>query len=69
MLKGAPPYSQGFSNSSGWMENDLFFPTVKHFIKWSNLAQKNPTFLILDNHDSHMTTEARKLAKETMCIY
>ncbi len=63
-LKAAPPGSQGFSNSSGWMKNDLFLPTVKHFIKWSNLAQKNPSILILDNRESHMTIEAKKLTKE-----
>ncbi len=64
VLEGAPPGSQGFSNSSGWMKNDLFLPTVKHFIKWSNSSQKNPPILILDNRESHMTIEARKLSKE-----
>ncbi len=64
MLKSAPPGSQGFSNSSGWMKNDLFLPTVKHFIKWRYSLQKNPSILILDNYESHMTIVARKLAKE-----
>ncbi|CAH2108862.1 unnamed protein product [Euphydryas editha] len=64
MLKGSPPGSLGLATSSGWMNSDLFVTTMKHFIKHTSSSMENPSLLIMDNHESHLSIEALDLAKE-----
>lgn len=64
MLKGAPPGSLGLATSSGWMNSELFVTTMKHFIKHTSSSKENPSLLIMDNHESHLSIEALDLAKE-----
>lgn len=63
MLIGAPSGSLGLANPSGWMNNDLFPKVLEHFIGHFGDNQK-PKLLIVDNHSSHISIEAVKLAKQ-----
>lgn len=64
MLCDCVPGTLGLVNPSGWMIADLFPSVMKHFIKYSNSTKENPTILIYDNHESHLSIEAINLAKE-----
>ncbi|KAF2883719.1 hypothetical protein ILUMI_22447 [Ignelater luminosus] len=55
MLVGAPAGSLGLANPSGWMTSDLFIQVLDHFIKFTNSCSENPTLLIYDNHESHIS--------------
>lgn len=63
MLKGAPPGTLGLASPSGWMNGELFPSVMKHFRQHSGSSKENPTILILDNHESHLTIQALNLAK------
>lgn len=64
MLNGAPTGSLGLATPSGWMNCELFVKTMEHFIKHSNSNKENPSLLIMDNHESHISIEVVNLAKE-----
>lgn len=63
MLFDAPSNSMGLANPSGWMINQLFVKTIKHFIHFSYSTKDNPSLLIYDNHESHISLEVFELAK------
>lgn len=63
MIKGTPPGTLGLATPSGWMNTELFPEVIKHFIKHSTSSIENPSLLILDNHESHLSIEALELAK------
>lgn len=65
MMYGAPPGSLGLASPSGWMTSDLFMEVMKHFIKCSSTTPENPSLLIMDNHESHLSIEALDLAKQS----
>lgn len=65
MMHGAPPGSLGLVNPSGWMNSELFVDVMKHFIKFSSTTPENPSLLIMDNHESHLSIEALDLAKQS----
>lgn len=64
MTQGAPPGTLGLVSKSGWMTAELFPDVMKHFVKFSNSSKENPSLLIFDNHESHMSIEAINIAKE-----
>lgn len=64
MLNGAPTGSLGLATPSGWMNCELFVKTMEHFIEHSNSNKENPSLLIMDNHESHISIEVVNLAKE-----
>ena len=63
MISEAPPGTLGLANPSGWMTNELFVQVMKHFIKHTCSSKENPTLLIYDNHESHLSIEVLDLAK------
>lgn len=63
MINGAPPGTIGLACQSGWMNTDLFIETLKHFIKFTNSSKENPSLLIMDNHESHISLSSVDLAK------
>lgn len=63
MIQGAPPGTLGLVSDSGWMTAEIFPNVIKHFTKYSNSSKENPSLLIYDNHESHLTIEAIKTAK------
>ena len=67
-MKGAPPDSIGVANPSGWMSAACFTEFIKHFIKYTKCSKDRPAVLILDNHDSHISTETIDLSKENGVI-
>lgn len=64
MTNGAPPGTLGLATNSGWMTSEVFPLVMRHFIKYSGSTKDNPTILIYDNHESHLTIETLNLAKE-----
>ncbi|EDS28122.1 conserved hypothetical protein [Culex quinquefasciatus] len=63
MLNGAVPGTLGLANKTGWMTRKLFVEVMKHFIKHTRTSLENPSLLIYDNHESHLSIEALDLAK------
>lgn len=63
MINGAPPRTIGLACQSGWMNSVLFIETLKHFIKYTNSSKENPSLLIMDNHESHISLNAIDLEK------
>lgn len=64
MIKGAPIGSIGGSNPSGWSNEELFVKFLLHFIKHASASIENPVILLLDNHESHISVAAIRLAKD-----
>ena len=62
--KGGPPGCIGGANSSGWVNKDLFLDYLNHFICHTRCSKENKVFLILDNHEAHISLAAIDLAKE-----
>ncbi|KAJ2937446.1 hypothetical protein O0L34_g19354 [Tuta absoluta] len=63
MTKGAPTGTLGLASPSGWMNADLFVEVMKHFIKMTSSSPTNPSLLIMDYHESHLSIDALNLAK------
>lgn len=69
MLKGAPNGTIGAATPSGWMTTEIFVQWLKHFISYSHPTQEFPVLLLMDNHISHVSIEAKKLARENnVCL-
>jgi hypothetical protein len=64
MTAGAPTGTLGLVSDSGWMNRELFPAVIRHFVHHTSSSLANPSLLIMDNHDSHLATEALKIAKE-----
>lgn len=45
------------------MNSELFPEVMRHFIKHSCSSKENPSLLLLDNHESHLSIESLELAK------
>ncbi|CAH2004583.1 unnamed protein product [Acanthoscelides obtectus] len=59
-----PEGSNGDAYSTGWMTAGSFLKFMEHFKKYSNASPENPVLLIFDNHESHVSIEIVKFAKE-----
>ena len=64
MISGAPSGTLGLATSTGWMNGEIFVSVMEHFIKYSGSTKENPTVLIYDNHESHLTIATLNLAKD-----
>ncbi|XP_072375636.1 uncharacterized protein [Diabrotica undecimpunctata] len=64
MISGAPPGTLGLATNNGWMNGEEFVKVMEHFIKHSGSTNENPTCLIFDNHEIHLTVPTLNLAKE-----
>ncbi|KAF2885440.1 hypothetical protein ILUMI_20720 [Ignelater luminosus] len=64
MLAVAPAGSLGLANTSGWMTSDLFIQVLDHFIKFTNSCSENPTLLIYDDHESHISLTTVEKARK-----
>lgn len=64
MTVGAPNGTLGLATSSGWMTADVFIHVLDHFIKHTNSSKENPSLLIYDNHESHVSLDAIDKARE-----
>lgn len=68
MLHIAPPGTLGLAQPSGWMTIDLFIELMNHFIHHTSSSVGNPTLLIMDNHESHLSAYVLDLAKKNGVI-
>ncbi|KAJ8967716.1 hypothetical protein NQ314_002662 [Rhamnusium bicolor] len=50
------------------MTTDLFPDVMKHFIKYSNSSKENPSLLVYDNYESHLSITALNIVKENGVI-
>ncbi|KAJ8943942.1 hypothetical protein NQ314_009606 [Rhamnusium bicolor] len=63
ILVEAPLDTLGLAQPIGWMTAFLFVEVMKHFIQHTSSSLDNPSLLIFDNHDSHLSLEVINLAK------
>lgn len=63
MLTGAPPGTLGLASPSGWMNAEIFPAVLQHFIDKSYSTKENPSLLILDNLEAHITIEVINMAR------
>ncbi|XP_031333945.1 uncharacterized protein LOC116163957 [Photinus pyralis] len=68
LMKGCSAGSQGYANSSGWMDGDHFLKFLDHFINVVKPSEDRKILLVLDNHGSHWTLEAITKAKANHII-
>jgi hypothetical protein len=61
MIAGAPPGTLGLAQKTGWMNGELFLKVMAHFIKHTQSSLENPTLLIYDNHESHLSIDVVNL--------
>ncbi|KAK3931049.1 Tigger transposable element-derived protein 6 [Frankliniella fusca] len=64
MSEEAFPGTLCLANKSGWMTREMFFEAIKHFIQHSNSSKDNPSLLVYDNVDSHLTIDVIRPCKE-----
>ncbi|XP_063837138.1 uncharacterized protein LOC135086264 [Ostrinia nubilalis] len=64
MLDNGPPGTSGAPNPSGWMNAVTFLQYLKHFQKHVRSSKENPSLIIFDNHESHISIDSVKYAKE-----
>ncbi len=64
VIRGAPVGTFGLAAAGGWMNTELFVDVMEHFIKHLGSTKENPTLLVYDNHESHMSCEVIMLARE-----
>ncbi|GLV46596.1 hypothetical protein CBL_21431, partial [Carabus blaptoides fortunei] len=63
MLTGATTGTLGLATKAGWMNSECFLEVLKHFIKQTASSKDNPSLLIMDNHESHISISAIDLCK------
>ncbi|XP_072380606.1 uncharacterized protein [Diabrotica undecimpunctata] len=63
MINGSPPGPLGLASKTGWMNTECFVQVVRHFIKHTGSTRENPSLLLMDNHQSHLSIEAIDLCK------
>ncbi len=64
MTNGAPTGTLGLAAKSGWMTAELFEQTFDHFVTHTSSSRENPSLLIYDNHESHVTLPVINKARE-----
>lgn len=68
MLHDAPIGSDGSTHPSGWMTSSNFIKYMHHFAKHAKPTPDTPVFLLLDNHESHISVEVLDFCKEVGII-
>lgn len=66
IINGAPHGTLGLATTSGWMCSEIFPQVIDHFVKFTLLSKINPTLLILDNHESHISLATIDKARENV---
>jgi hypothetical protein len=63
-LKNGTPGCSGTAQPTGWMTEQTFQEWFQHFLKFTQPSTTNPILLILDNHETHMSSQFIDKAKE-----
>ncbi|XP_039752852.1 uncharacterized protein LOC120628493 [Pararge aegeria] len=61
--KDGPPGAVYTCSHNGWTNESIYIKWLRHFIGFSKPTAEQPVLLIMDNHNSHCTLEAWKVAK------
>ena len=69
MINGVPSRTLGLVSPSGWMNSQLFYEVMRHFIKCFSSSTKNSSLIIYNNHESHLFISVLDLAKENGYFY
>lgn len=64
LLNGAIPGTIGIPSPTGWIDTDIYFKVMQHFIKSTRATKDDPTLLIVDGHSSHKSLKAVNLCRE-----
>lgn len=64
MLAGTSCGTLGLTTKAGWMNTECFVEVLEYFIKHSFSSKDNPSLLIMDNHESHISIEGINLCKD-----
>ncbi|KAJ8937926.1 hypothetical protein NQ318_005533 [Aromia moschata] len=62
MLKGAPIGTKGMANPSGWMTEEIFVESLKHFVNHVQPTVDKKALIIMDIHATHVQTGNEQLA-------
>lgn len=54
-----------FYSKNGWVNSDIFFKYMKHFIENTQPTSGSPVLLLYDNHSSHLADNVIQLAKQS----
>ncbi|XP_030750899.1 uncharacterized protein LOC115878503 [Sitophilus oryzae] len=65
MLKGATVGSKGMVNPSGWMTEEIFVESLKHFISHVQPTIDKKALIIMDNHASHVNLQVLSVQEKT----
>lgn len=68
MLKDAPTGSKGFTNPSGWITEDIFVESLKHFVNHVKPTSEDKALIIMDNHITHVNIQVIDFARENNII-
>ncbi|KAF2902796.1 hypothetical protein ILUMI_03390 [Ignelater luminosus] len=63
-VSDGPEGSDGDAFSTGWMTAKSVLKFMEHFKKYSHASKENPVLLILDNHESHVSVNVIKYARD-----
>ncbi|KAI4471981.1 hypothetical protein MML48_1g03082 [Holotrichia oblita] len=66
MLHGSPHGTLGLANPSAWLTSELFPKVMDHFISLSHSTKENPSLLIYDNLDAHLSIEVVDKARAAL---
>ena len=62
-IRGTPVGSAGSATRSGWINEEVFFNYLDHFIQHSRCTIEQKVLLIMDNHEAHISLAAIDKAK------
>nr|CAI5826562.1 unnamed protein product [Callosobruchus analis] len=64
----SPEGTLGAATPTGWSNEALLVMFMKHFIKFARPSKERPVIILMDNHESHISVPAIRLAKENGVI-
>ncbi|KAJ8930205.1 hypothetical protein NQ314_017020 [Rhamnusium bicolor] len=63
MITGAPPGTAGGAEKTGWVNSEAFMDILKHLHRFVKSTPEWPIFLIIDNHQSHISISSLEFCK------
>lgn len=64
MINGAPPGTLGTFKASGWSTSEIFINFLDHFIKHAHPTKEKKTLILMDNHETHVSIQAKTKTRE-----
>lgn len=68
MLKRAPVGSKGMANPSGWMTEEIFVESLKHFVSHVQPTIDKKALIVMDNHATHVNLQVVEYARKNHII-